>query len=390
MNVHREKCLPSVAKRGESVSSRRKNDILSFKEEKNVKGHVIVDKGKPQNGRKVMSNDQSISLSNVDSVGDTTSTRDNATSPTTGVNVKRKRGRPPKNAPSRKKAKTTTQCCDHEAKELPRKESATRLSDVVDLTCGDEAIGEEEVDAAIIVPSSYVSPDLVLQRNGFHSLAIPSEELRLESEGVLPNKDVTLDVERECMRDEGEYSETLLPSNQDFTLAQMFDLNCKQDKDYTTDNVNGDESITIPSLKRSKNINQLATVSLREQVCVPVQSQVTTTTQPLSSSMEEEFPPPSTPQQKLIRRLARQKQLEEMRVREAALLREERLLRRKGILPEPPSKVTQSSSTKKIQWKDETDLVEMFIYSPIKDDDEDTVSVHSDDASNVEPTTLMW
>ena len=53
----------------------------------------------------------------------------------------------------------------------------------------------------------------------------------------------------------------------------------------------------------------------------------------LSSQTEEEYPQPSM-QQKLIRRLARQKQLEEMRTREAAFLREERFLHRKGVLPD--------------------------------------------------------
>ncbi len=69
---------------------------------------------------------------------------------------------------------------------------------------------------------------------------------------------------------------------------------------------------------------------------------------------------PLTPQQKLVRRLARQKQLEEMRVREAAMARQERFLRRQGVLKE------RKRAERRIKWKRESDLVQMFFYSPTR------------------------
>ena len=77
-------------------------------------------------------------------------------------------------------------------------------------------------------------------------------------------------------------------------------------------------------------------------------------------NIDMEYPMPSTPQQKMARQLARQRQLEEMRVREAAQAREERFLRRQGLL-NPPKKTV---NTKRIKWKDDSDLVEIFIYLP--------------------------
>ena len=74
---------------------------------------------------------------------------------------------------------------------------------------------------------------------------------------------------------------------------------------------------------------------------------------------EWEYPQPSTNYQRMQRQLARQKQLEEMRAREAAYAREERLLRRQGL-----SKSPEKSKRKHLTWKDESELVEVFSYSP--------------------------
>lgn len=79
---------------------------------------------------------------------------------------------------------------------------------------------------------------------------------------------------------------------------------------------------------------------------------------------EMEYPMPSTPQQKMARQLARQKQLEEMRVREAAQAREERFLRRQGLFNLP----RKANNTKRIKWKDDSDLVEIFLYLPTLED----------------------
>ena len=83
-------------------------------------------------------------------------------------------------------------------------------------------------------------------------------------------------------------------------------------------------------------------------------------------TVEMEYPEPSTPQQKMVRQLARRKQLEDMRMRETALAREERYQRRHGLCnfacPQPTIK-----SAKRVQWKSGNDLVKIFVYSAVSD-----------------------
>ena len=73
-----------------------------------------------------------------------------------------------------------------------------------------------------------------------------------------------------------------------------------------------------------------------------------------------EYPQPSTNYQKMQRQLARQKQLEDMRARESAEAREERFLRRQGLSKSPEKK----QGRRHLTWKEEPDLVEVFVYSP--------------------------
>ena len=75
--------------------------------------------------------------------------------------------------------------------------------------------------------------------------------------------------------------------------------------------------------------------------------------------IDMEYPMPSTPQQRMARQLARQRQLEAMKAREAASAREERFLRRQGLLN---PRVVKNS--KRIKWKEDGDLVEIFTYLP--------------------------
>ena len=74
-----------------------------------------------------------------------------------------------------------------------------------------------------------------------------------------------------------------------------------------------------------------------------------------------EYPQPSTYFQKMQRQLARQKQLQDMRAREAAEAREERFLRRQGLSKSPEKKKQQK---RHLTWKEEANLVEVFVYSP--------------------------
>ena len=80
-----------------------------------------------------------------------------------------------------------------------------------------------------------------------------------------------------------------------------------------------------------------------------------------SRELGEEYPQPSTNYQKMQRKLARQKQLSEMRAREMAMEREKRFLRRQGLL-QPEKKRDEGQRT--VRWKEEKELVEVFHYSP--------------------------
>ena len=75
-----------------------------------------------------------------------------------------------------------------------------------------------------------------------------------------------------------------------------------------------------------------------------------------------EYPQPSTNYQKRQRQLARQKQLDEMRAREMAAAREERLLRRSGFTKSPEKGAGDGG--RRIRWREEADLVEVFVYLP--------------------------
>ena len=311
----------------------------------------------------------------------------------TNMSVKHKRGRPPKNAGSCKRVKITP-TITKEAEigvENPKKI-------VIDLTCDNEAIGEEDIDSEplITAPPPSLLTDLHLsQTTSTDSLLVCSPETVSKDERDIDHGEEGTDGgdcgtnDIAALTDTENESDYLMTSlDPDETIAQLFDLGVKEESHTTSmNNSSESETVIVPSLKRSKNISLaiIMDVANSEQTPEIKSSSSDDTPDTLHSPTEEEYPQPSTPQQKLIRRLARQKQLEEMKAREAALSREERLLRRKGVLPD--SKTTQwQSSAKRISWRDETDLVEMFIYSPVRDDDADTVSIHSDDASNMELT----
>ena len=75
-----------------------------------------------------------------------------------------------------------------------------------------------------------------------------------------------------------------------------------------------------------------------------------------TDSLEDMYPEPvaKTSQQREKSQMARQRQLDEMRAREAAEAREERLLNRKGLWKAPVP------AERKITWK--TDLTAVFNY----------------------------
>ena len=100
------------------------------------------------------------------------------------------------------------------------------------------------------------------------------------------------------------------------------------------------------------------------------------TTSPMDTAellkTEEEHPQPSTPKQKMSRCLARQRQLKEMRIREAAFERQQRLLQRKGLLNRPIIVEDSDVKRKRISWKEECDLVQVFVYSPPREVEEES------------------
>ena len=78
---------------------------------------------------------------------------------------------------------------------------------------------------------------------------------------------------------------------------------------------------------------------------------------------DEEYPQPSTNHQKVQRHLARQKQLADMRLRETALDREHRFLRRQGLLGQR-GRNDSEHACRRVRWKEESELLEVFCYSP--------------------------
>ena len=351
--------LTSAAKNQTSSSRTKKSKVSRSVRGRKSKGNVDNEQGKADKDL-----ESSVYLSRFDRVSN-----GDAPTSTTSLNIKRKRGRPPKRATCCKRAKITSSKSKSKmasSAELADSSLLKSEEDVIDLTCDDETIGED-VDAAVFVPSSFTTPDLT--KRSTHSLT-SSSEMAFTNKGVgRGDSDFHGDSNSSMFDTDSDYLRTSLHSEE--SVAQLFDLSLKQDRELNlTFGAN-----TTPSLKNSKDstgdeVISWQTLHCKDEAIISV-----------GSPTEEEYPQPSTPQQKLLRRLARQKQLEEMRAREAAILREERLLRRKGNLLSPQR---DQSSAKRISWKDDTDLVEMFIYAPVREDDDDTVSIHSDDANNME------
>lgn len=314
-----------------------------------------------------------------------------AESMSTCVAVKRKRGRPPKSVASCKRVKV--------APNIARKSRVDTVAEgpkvVIDLTCDNETIGDDiddtdSTDAVLTAPiqSSFFGLD-PSQTNGVDSpslmQSLEATKGQPDGEGVYGKGDSARNNDSTDIEIESDYLRASL--DPDETIAQLFDLVTKEGHPTRVNDSGESEVATIPSLKRSNNITPLVTTTIdiaNSEHTPEIDNSSSDTPDTLSSPTEEEYPQPSTPQQKLVRRIARQKQLEEMRFREAALSREERLLRRKGVLPDTAKVTPVQGSTKRISWRDETDLVEMFIYSPTRDDDDDTVSIQSDDAPNME------
>ena len=121
------------------------------------------------------------------------------------------------------------------------------------------------------------------------------------------------------------------------------------------DNRDTHKQVHIPTLQRTDS-SYLMTAATKD--CT---NDCSDRDQESGRSLETEYPKPSSNYEKTQRRLARQKQLDDMRTREAALARAERLKRRRGLLlATHPSKKSREC---KVMWKEESSLVEVFRYS---------------------------
>ncbi len=128
---------------------------------------------------------------------------------------------------------------------------------------------------------------------------------------------------------------------------------------FATQGTSSDLSSVLETFNEPKT-SDTSTVSV--SIDQATETEVTPDSETDYSAVEVEYCP-LTPQQKEVRKLARQKQLQEMRAREMALAREERFLKRQGLLQE------KKRTERRIQWKRESDLVNMFIYSPFHVED---------------------
>ena len=110
--------------------------------------------------------------------------------------------------------------------------------------------------------------------------------------------------------------------------------------------------------------NTIGVTSPSMRTSVPIQSLMTNSCcngeTDTVDSPEEAYPLPRTAKQKEKSHLARQKQLEDMRAREAAAAREERFQRRKGVWVPPCKK----NNRKTIMWKEDKELTDLYVYSP--------------------------
>ena len=125
-----------------------------------------------------------------------------------------------------------------------------------------------------------------------------------------------------------------------------------------------DDSL-LPHVPKLRRTNAIHIHTTGEPSFETLSLSITSTDSPPNKE-DTEYPPPSTNYQKTERRLARQRQLEEMRAREAAWEREERLMRRQGLSrsPETKKKKSRTGGGRHIAWREGTDLVEVFSYSP--------------------------
>lgn len=125
----------------------------------------------------------------------------------------------------------------------------------------------------------------------------------------------------------------------------------------TPESVQGDQDTRI-------NVSSVASPNIRISQSLTTES-CCNGGNDIIDSPEEAYPLPRTAKQKEKSQLARQKQLEDMRTREATAAREERFQRRKGVWIPPCKK--NDACRKKITWKEDAELTDLYVYSPSRE-----------------------
>ena len=119
------------------------------------------------------------------------------------------------------------------------------------------------------------------------------------------------------------------------------------------------EHIFIPKLKRTHASHLLATTHITDSAEVAGLDVQDGPDEDIDTPVKDpEYPQPSTNFQKTQRKLARERQLQEFYAREASLAREERLMKRRGLVAMP----TEGAESRHVMWKEA--LVEVICYSP--------------------------
>ena len=119
------------------------------------------------------------------------------------------------------------------------------------------------------------------------------------------------------------------------------------------------EHIFIPKLKRTHASHLLATTHITDSAEVAELDVQDGPDEDIDTPVKDpEYPQPSTNFQKTQRKLARERQLQEFYAREASLAREERLMKRRGLVAMP----TEGAESRHVMWKEA--LVEVICYSP--------------------------
>lgn len=145
------------------------------------------------------------------------------------------------------------------------------------------------------------------------------------------------------------------------TSQRVSSRNLKRSKPSTTEMPDENLDNPIPTTEVVSSFHSDGSSSLG-YITPGAESSIGCSEEPIEDELSDEVdcPMPSTAQQKEARRLARLRQLKEMRARETMEARRERALKRRG--EQSPSKQRPSSSAKRVSWKEDGSLTRVMEY----------------------------